>query len=276
MPDRRQTGFVVILAIYFIIVLIIGSTGNRIGTPPLRFLTFETSPAVKPSADAYARDFNWMGATKRDRQVTFAIASEQMKNEWRSFGVPRELQKPQILEQKGFVHLGGGVYIVDYVKVFSRNLDYFDSLTRSLAESTELPAVGDPLPEFLAFVQNITYEKPPAYYRNKFINSFFPPLVCLYEKYGDCDSKSLLLATFLAIQNPREKQALVLIRAMGISHAFLAVRRTPLPGMTSIFIEGNGYYIPVETSAPGWAPGFASERVLDVIRSGKFMFQILP
>ena len=146
-------------------------------------------------------------------------------------------------------------------------------------ESAEIPERQDPLKPMLSFVQHIPYKLPPNQYKGRFINSFFIPLVVLYEQYGDCDSKSLLLAEFLctvpgAKENGKwkEKTGMILIRGNGLAHAVLAVKRTPLPGMTSLHDMKRGYYILVETTRPGWTPGFISRRVTETIKAGYFRF----
>lgn len=232
-----------------------------------------------------AREFEWADPQKKERKTLFHIPEEALKKEIRKFGTLFPDTDPLLLARRGFRVVGRKTYlvdrqvreklitIIDYKQIFERNLVYFQKLTGELTVSAELAAETDPLFTFLSFVQYIRYQLPPQRYKRKFINSFFVPLVCLYEQYGDCDSKSLLLAEFLcSAPGSKEKTAMVLIKGKGMAHALLAVKRKPLPGMTSLYDIKRGYYIVLETSSPGWSPGFVSRRVFDTLKAGFFAF----
>lgn len=230
------------------------------------------------------REFKWKDPAQKQRETVFQIPESALKAEIRKFGRPRSMTHPLMVEKKGFKIIGRRdtivnrhvlervFTIVDYKKIFLRNLKYFSPLTHVLIESGDAAAGQDPLYLFLSFVQCIRYQRPPGIYRGKFIGSFFVPLVCLYEKYGDCDSKSLLLAEFLAAaSDSREKMAMVLIRGRGLAHAVLGIKRKPLPGMTALYFQAKGYFIVLESTRPGWAPGFIDPRVTDALKEGYFM-----
>lgn len=230
------------------------------------------------------RRFNWVYPENTNRQTLFHIHESFLKEEIRHFGVsPHSTAHPFILEKKGFKVIGRQnimrnqevvqrlLSIVDYQQIYQRNLPYFKVLTHELMTSIALATDDDPLPPFLSFVQYIRYEQPPLRYRGKFINSFFVPVVCLYEQFGDCDSKSLLLSVFLAtVPGFEQRTAIILIRSPGISHAVLAINRKPLPGMFSFFDYQKGYYVLLETTKPNWYIGFTSQRVLEAIKAGYY------
>jgi hypothetical protein len=229
------------------------------------------------------RKFKWVDPGRVKRETFFFILEKAIKEEIKSFGINPMISHPLYRKNKGFKVIGRRdffinkkivektYFIIDYKQVYERNLKYFFDLTEALCVSADMLKGTDPMPKFLAFVQNIRFKKPPDYYKGKFINNFFTPLLCIYEQYGDCDSKSILLAEFLgSVQDSKEKTAIVLVRGNGLSHALLAVNRKPLPGMTSLFDYKKGYFIIIETSSPGWAPGFISKRIVDTIKSGFF------
>ncbi len=239
-----------------------------------------SSTKIKPSQeDLLLRTFNWTGADKKSKRVSFSLSKSRIKSELNKFGVLRGQENALLLQKKGFKHVGISkgleVYMVNYLEIFLRNLEYFQGLTQVLYDAMKPQPPERQLMEFLFFVQAITYKKPPFYYHNKFINSFFPPLICLYEQSGDCDSKSILLAEFLTCHNNEEKTALLFINHLGLKHSILLVKRTPSPGMSGIFIKGKGYYIPLEASSPGWAPGFVNQRIWNAITTGNFRFSEL-
>jgi hypothetical protein len=243
-----------------------------------------TTNSAKPKKEKQiVRKFIWRYPKEIKRETVFRIPEAALKFEIKKFGVPHGQSHPFFLKKRGFKLLGKRTFmkghtlqeqytgIVDYQQIFQRNLENFKELTQGLIASADLSREQDPLHAFLSFVQYIHYKLPPPYYKGKFINSFFVPLVCLYEKYGDCDSKALLLAEFLcSVPGAEEKAVMVLVRGRGLAHALLAVKRKLLPGMTALFDIKKGYYIVLETTRPGWAPGFISRRVTDAIKAGLF------
>jgi hypothetical protein len=278
-------------------MLCIISTGRN----KSEFLTFHDAPIYtgtetsKPSDPPqkevfHMRTFDWIDPTKASRHTTFNIPEKALNDEIKRFGRPRAMiMNPLYLKKRGFRVIGRRDYIrdrqileriftmVDYKQIFDRNQKYFSPLTAVLLESAELPRGTDPLHTLLSFVQYVEYREPPQVYKGKFIGSFFVPLVCLYEKYADCDSKSLLLAEFLVtVPDSSEKVGIILVRGNGLSHALLGVRmgrgRKYMPGMTALFFAKKGYYIVLETTRPKWAPGFIERRVTDALKSGMFQF----
>ncbi len=235
------------------------------------------------------RTFGWTDPARKNRETILNFPEAALKREVKKFGKPHSMTNPLLLARRGFKIIGRRDYLlnrqvhekvytmVDYVTIFKRNLKYFPSLTHALVESAEMPAETDPMHTLLCFVQHIRYKKPPKIYKGKYIGEFFVPLVCLNEQYGDCDSKSLLLAEFLAgVPRSKEKVGMVLVRGNGLSHALLGVRaglrRKLLPGMTAIFLKDKGYYLVLETTRPRWAPGFIGRRVTDALKAGLFQF----
>lgn len=248
----------------------------------------------KKEEQVYERRFRWQDHNKVERETLFRLRKSFVKKETRRFGTSRAMTNPFFMEKKGFKVVGRrNVYynnkfheqlarIIDYKKIFDRNLEYVEPLTLELIKSAELAPRKDPIFAFLKFAQYIPYKLPPKWYKGRFINSFFVPLVMLYEGYGDCDSKSILLADLLCTTpvalaharagKPGEKTAMVLVRGKGLAHAVLAVKRSALPGMTSINYMKKGNYILLETTDTRLAPGFIHPRVTDVLKAGMFEF----
>ncbi len=293
-----------IIIIFLVCVSLVGMAyfGREREKLPLAFGGFygehgkPNPPKTQPAEKTFERKFQWNYPKEKKRETVFLIPGGPLKKEIKAFGIPRSPEvHPFFLEKRGFNVVGQKHYLgkpvsgappisifIDYQEIYQRNLKYFGGFTEVLKASAEIAPGKDPMPSFLAFVQHIRYQLPPRYYRGKFINSFFVPLVCLYEQYGDCDSKSMLLAEFLGAYplaggepgagEKGEKLALVLVRGSGLSHALLAVKRTPLPGMTSLHDFRKGYYIVLETTSPEWSPGFIHQRVTDALKSGYFLF----
>ncbi|MCP4217065.1 MAG: hypothetical protein GY765_20625 [bacterium] len=267
-----------------------GGTNNTftsaLSTPASLFAAPRPIGKVKRKKALFVtRAFKWVDPNKNKRETVFKISNAFLKTEMRKFGRPRSMTNTAFLEKKGFKIISRSNYVrnrkiqervttvVDYRQIFQRNLAYFPQLTETLLKSAVVAPREDPLRKFLSFVQQIPYKQPPQVYKGKYIGAFFVPLLCLHKQYGDCDSKSLLLADFLACTpGSKEKMGMVLVRGMGMSHALLGLKRRFLPGMTALFLQGKGYYIVIETTRSGWAPGFIDRRVTDAVKAGYFQF----
>lgn len=203
------------------------------------------------------------------------IPSGSMQKDIRTFGISLKMDNPSYLAKRGFIRTREGLRI-NYKQIFLRSSESFPPLSKDLLDSAHIKKNIDPILHFLKFVQHLKYKIPPKYYRGKYIREFFTPLICLYKKYGDCDTKSILLASFLKGSfYKKEEMGLVVLRGFGIFHAILAVKRKPLPGMLSFFIDNNGPFIPLETTRTGWMPGFSDKRVIFCLEKGKFRFDKL-
>ena len=193
----------------------------------------------------------------------------------RNFGIVFDIVHPLYIKKQGFRKIGN-LYMVNYKKVYERNLKNLEKISVQLSNSAGIKKNMDPLKDFLKFTQQIHYKKPPKYFKGKFICEFFTPLHCLYEKYGDCDTKSILLAGCLgALPGSKEKFILLILKGYGVFHAILAVKRKPLPGMVKLFYHNKGYYIPLETTAPGWLPGFVGRHTINSLKAGLFIYEDL-
>ena len=295
--NQKISGTRDIFFMFFLCVLIVFSVS--IGKNKIPFLAFNgadlpsalekqqfsKSSKSKKKDIFFLREFKWNDPTKKERETVFSIPESVLKSEIRKFGRARSMTNPLLMKRWGFKVIGRRNYIrnkqileklftiVDYEQIFQRNLKYFSPLTSALMTSAEVSQGADPLHTFLSFVQYIKYQQPPEYYKGKFIGAFFVPLVCLYERHGDCDSKAMLLAEFLAtFPASKEKMGMVLVRGGGLSHALLGVKRKPFPGMTALYFQEKGYFIVLETTRPGWTPGFIDRRVTDALKAGYFMF----
>jgi hypothetical protein len=293
--------YILCLLLAFPLSLSKKKAGDKIDNEEADFLGFDetfnpvsgllSAQVSKPSAKKAKtvafidKEFDWKDNKKTPRKTVFRIPEAALNSEIKKFGRPRSMTDSLFLKRRGFKIIGRRSFlhgrevrervitIVDYKQIYERNLQYFQPLTGTLTKSAEISGGTDPMPVFLSFVQSIPYKRPPAYYNGKFIGSFFVPLVVLYEQYADCDSKAMLLAEFLGTgPDSKEKTAMVLIRGKGMSHAVLGVKRRPLPGMTYLYFPEKGYFIVMETTRYGWAPGFLDRRVLDVIKAGFFQF----
>ncbi|MEN8153755.1 MAG: hypothetical protein ABFR75_07000 [Acidobacteriota bacterium] len=226
------------------------------------------------SKNLYLRIYKWKNMGNKIISTRFFIRSDNLKNDDKNFGISKKMKHPSYLKKRGFKKIGENI-IIDYKEIFKRSLKYFFSHSRRLLKSLKYSDSKDPLNDFLRFVQYIKYKIPPKYIKGKYTGEFFTPLQSLYYGYGDCDTKSILLADLLSGIRSKEKLGIVIMRGYGIFHAILVIKRNPLPGMKALFFPGKGYFIPLETTIKNWMPGFLDKRAVNCLKSGYYRFDPL-
>lgn len=116
------------------------------------------------------------------------------------------------------------------------------------------------------FVQHLQYRVPPEQ-SDKEIFGFWPPLTCLKEKAGDCDSKSTL---FASIFYHYRKNSLILILTR--NHAFIGIRNQhkKFPTDNSLKISGIDYLLLETTSA--YRLGSVHKDVLNQLKKRQYKY----
>ncbi len=122
------------------------------------------------------------------------------------------------------------------------------------------------------FVQYLEY-KVPNEPPHKNILGFWPPIICLKEKAGDCDSKSTL---FASIFYHFKKKSCVLIntrRDESTGHVFVGIKRQHkvFPKDKIVTIGGVDCLL-LETTRPGWDPGQLSKKDWNAVKRGRFKY----
>jgi hypothetical protein len=122
-----------------------------------------------------------------------------------------------------------------------------------------------------AMVQTaLHYKIPPQLENGRHTGGILPPVMALVRGWGDCDTKTGLLASLLA-NWPR-------MRMVGISvpgHYLMGVLR--IPGHGDAFIEYQGLqYVLIEPAGPAWlSPGTVGEDTMPMLQ-GAAGFKIEP
>ena len=124
--------------------------------------------------------------------------------------------------------------------------------------------------EFIAFiarfVQCLKY-KIPQDPKQKEILGFWPPVICLKEKAGDCDSKSTLFASLF--YHYRKKACIMIITK---AHAFIGIKNQHklYPRDKVIKIGGIDYLLLETTNV--WRLGGMSKDMLKLLKKGQYQY----
>lgn len=120
----------------------------------------------------------------------------------------------------------------------------FDQLAQARAYGPE-ETVG----AMVAFVQTaLPYQRPPARESERDILGFYPPPRALEAGFGDCDTKSALLAAILT-NFPG-------MRMVGVhipGHYLVGIARVPRQGDAFIEYQGEPFVL-IEPAGPAWYP----------------------
>jgi hypothetical protein len=119
----------------------------------------------------------------------------------------------------------------------------------------------------ISFLQSLPYQT----LSNRANAPVRTPAGVLADDKGDCDAKSITLATLLSATDPSLHSALIYDDA----HAFLAINLPVEPGDIALTLGGITY-VALEPVGPGWFPvGQISPMSQAILRSGKAMNTVL-
>lgn len=90
----------------------------------------------------------------------------------------------------------------------------------------------------MRFLQDIPYGIPPDNYKGRYIAGLFPPMEILVNTWGDCDSKSVLMASLLSLDEELfDKMAVITVPG----HALLGFKFIPGPYEKYVEYRGEKY-----------------------------------
>ena len=168
----------------------------------------------------------------------------------KKFGMPQSIFEPfqatkknvrlrnQAIKRSFFKEEGSKLY-----PDFNRMIPFYMGFTSPLYALTIKTLGKDSTPrervEFLLrFVQDIPYGIPPTHSNSKVISGILSPPQIFIEKWGDCDSKVLLLSSILA-HEPRYKILLVYLE----KHLLMAFEGRPHPNDSFIVFQGSKFIL---------------------------------
>jgi len=131
-----------------------------------------------------------------------------------------------------------------YRRVYSKSIPKMKSIFEGFNKIFEEENLGskDRVIFVVTFIQNIPYDRPGG------VLDLFPPIGTLAYRFGDCDSKALLLYVILEKMNVD----CAMLWSYKYKHAMLGVSVSGGGQFKSI--KGKRYYF-LETTYPGWQIG---------------------
>ncbi len=155
---------------------------------------------------------------------------------------------------------------VDVAKVVQRNRERVKPVAAALQQMAAERGAGTDwmIEAAIALVQSgLAYRQPATWDNGRNILGFYPPPRALEQGYGDCDTKSALLAAIL--QNLTRTQ---LVGVHVPQHYLLGVAQTPRADQAFITYGGRPYVL-VEAAGPAQRrPGSVAEKTLAALNRG--------
>jgi hypothetical protein len=148
----------------------------------------------------------------------------------------------------------------DYRRLVAAQSVLLADTARDIARQTASLGPRERLQFLVSFLQSVPY----LTLQTRGVTALRTPAGVLADDLGDCDAKSVTLATLLAVTNPDLATVLIYDDA----HAFLGVALPPQPGDVS-FRAGGNIYVAIEPVGPGWFPvGTLDEQSRRILQSG--------
>lgn len=184
---------------------------------------------------------------KQKFQISFRLLEKEVKEEmeyieklaamsYKELGLERNYSDP--ITESRFV----------WAEVYGRIYNHSSTRMNSILEGFNKIFIGEKFDDrdkiyfVITFVQNITYDRPGG------VLDLFPPLGTIAYRFGDCDSKTMLLYVIL------EKMGVdcAMLWSHNYKHAMLGIR---VNGRGNFLIANGKKYYFLETTYPNWDVG---------------------
>jgi hypothetical protein len=148
-----------------------------------------------------------------------------------------------VYRERGF-RLEGRDLSIDYPALVQWSAPALDACAKALRWAGAGYDERQYLGMFVAFVQEIRYEVPPAVLNGRQTLGLWVPTEVVANDHGDCDSKAV---TFCALWRAFAAPTIVILLPR---HVLVGVAMAPGPGQQFVRL-GNRYYVLCEVAGPG-------------------------
>lgn len=218
----------------------------------------------------------WRDAARQQALKT-AVAKHQSQAQLNAAvaGIDKEykVRQKDYLAERGFALEPGGVVEVDMPALVRKNAPLIKPLATEFGTIAAAHKYGalDVVGSVLSFVQTaMFYKEPDDVVNGTHTGGLLPPLTAVSLGWGDCDTKTGVLASVLA-NWPQMKT--VGVRVPG--HYLMGVLQVPDKGDTFIEYQGLQYTL-IEPAGPAWLPpGHVGEQT-SALLGGREGYKIDP
>ena len=179
----------------------------------------------------------------------------------------------EFFRSRGFALLPGNIIMCDIPVIVKRNIPFLKPLAQAFQKIAEARGYGpeETVGAALSMVQTaVRYQIPPMIEGGLHTGGFLPPGKALFAGWGDCDTKTALVASILGNWSG--------MRLVGVSvpgHYLMAIRRIPAKG--DLFVSYNGLeYVLIEPAGPAWLEPGTVGRATSALLQGSEGYKIEP
>ena len=213
-----------------------------------------------------ARQAAWKEALPRGGKAAGEKALAGIDDEY-------ETRLRALLRARGMALRAGSLVECDIPVVVKRNIKLFTPLAEAFQKISVEKGYSDEdiIGAALSLVQTaVRYKIPPNVENGLHTGGLLPPARAMLSGWGDCDSKTALLASILGNWS---KMRMVGIAVPG--HYLMAIRR--LPGKGDMFVRYEGLeYVLVEPAGPAWLePGSVGTHTTELL-AGQEGYRVEP
>lgn len=220
--------------------------------------------------------------TKRDqaKQAAFSDAQKKGRTQAQYNAVVAAIDKQYDADLKtylaghGFRIDSGNVVSVDMPALVRKNAGFVKPIALEFDKfaTARRYRSGEIVGAVLSFVQTaLLYRQPDPVYKGKHTGGLLLPLTAVVLGWGDCDTKSGLMAAILSNWGQ--------MRMVGVGvpgHYLMGVLAIPEKG--DVFVQHGGLqYVLVEPAGPAWFPvGQVADTTMTLLRNGGEGYRIEP
>lgn len=246
------SGVIIILLIAFMIVDFISDLSISLDsfTESTSNYSFEIDTAGNQSV--IKSDFTWKFTSsslgRKNYKISFHLLEQEVKNALAYMDEVANLSASELNissdNKSDQVYYAKLIWHEIYKRIYWQAFDKFDEILKGFNEifSKENLNNRDKVYFIISFVQNIEYKRPGGQL------DLLPPLGTLATRFGDCDTKALLLYIILE----RAGVDCIMYWSFQYKHAMLGVALNSSGNYK--MHNGKKYYF-VETTYPGWNIG---------------------
>ena len=231
--------------------------------------------ALQEYCDSFGYDDGEIRRLDREHQLSYdgafdfarshSLPQEKLDTLLKNIDRQYKLNLKVYMAGRGFRIESGNIALVDMPDLVKNNITRLKKVAQAFERIAtqgnydSMTTIG----AATSFVQlALRYQVPPKVGAGKNSGGILPPLEALLRGWGDCDTKTALLASILGNWE--------LVRMVGISlphHYLMAVRRSPQKGDIYVRYQGVDYVL-IDPAGPAWLPpGLVGSDTADYLQS---------
>lgn len=211
----------------------------------LFFLTINVfAQSVSEIDGLYYFDYDVLAQEGALEELRWEFEKIQYDNYFKIFGLEEKHGELINIKEGELINshfeLNNGTLYLKYEKIVNDSMEFTKPIydkVKAIFQKYNLTR-REEIELIMRFLQDIPYYIPPQNFKSKYVMGFFPPSELLRNGKGDCDSKSVLMATILA-HSPFYRDKLAVINVPG--HALLGIEYPPSTYDKYIDFAGKTY-----------------------------------